>query len=111
EGEHARLLVGDANLHRAAAQARIGGAYARHLRQAAVHVGVRVIGTHGRADASVVGVGGDVRLEHVLTRVAVVAVAGEALFVAVVDHRHAAPEKDEGVGEGRAVQQLRIGDV
>ncbi|MGX1130215.1 hypothetical protein RKD49_002405 [Streptomyces glaucescens] len=63
------------------------------------------------AELVVVEVVGDLRGEHRLAGVLVAARAGEALLVAVVDHRVAPVEEHQLVGEGGLLQQLGVARV
>ena len=73
--------------------------------------GVKVIigGRSVGANQVVIVVAVDLAGEHILARVLVIAIANKALFVAIVDHRHAAGKVHQGVGQLAAGQLLRIG--
>ena len=87
----------------AAAQRRVVGLEVGEVAEEAVErVGLVEVGDRrrgARADQVVVVIGGDLARHHVLARVLVAAVAGEALLVAVVDDRHPADEVHQRMGQ------------
>lgn len=85
-----------------------GGVLVECLVKRVRRVEVVVGGGLVRADQIVVVVGRHLAGEHILAGVLVAAVAGKALLVAVVDHRHAAGKVHEGVRQLAAAEHLRV---
>ena len=113
EGEQARL-GGGARQHRAGAQrgmrgaqcAELGKELVERMRRIELVVGAGAGGGEQRGG----GVGGRARREHVLAGLLVVAAAADhALFVAIMEHRHAAGEVKQAMAELGQVGDLREG--